>query len=540
MVYKGMASKNPIKISVLVLFSMALPVNAELKVTPRVSMSQLYSDNLFNRSDTQQIESDNVNQLVAALALNSRSMLLDTNLSYQYTKLKYQTFHQLDQDFSNYLASTTFKLIDDQLLIKLSTQKGRFASTLTSGNSGDDILSGAAQTDITNYKINSNFNSRLGRFLDYNFNLTADKIKADQVTNAEQSLLDDTDAYSTQLTLSNGRFFKHSYWRLSARQTESERRGQGFSSLTKQKLNNYRANLGFGLTSTTSLYLQYAKEDYDVIGGGAPHLNYASYGSGIRWQPSSKTDIKLAYNWALDDNNEDHISAELAWHPSRRTSFEISTKKRFFGDAYSFSFNHRKKRIVTKVAYTEQIISYRLSSLDESPTDNLICPTLEPFTLDQCEFTSDPSPTLGAGQQLIPQQELTPDLQNNTYLDKRYTASISYQKRKLLTHFNFISSTQTNLQTDQERDQLFVGLRFNYLLSQRDSIEFSSSISQFQLEDEEQLLPRFDDTRLSLSYQRSLSPEIGVQLQLTELDRDFESNQQYKEQRIMLSLSMRF
>jgi uncharacterized protein (PEP-CTERM system associated) len=66
-------------------------------------------------------------------------------------------------------------------------------------------------------------------------------------------------------------------------------------------------------------------------------------------------------------------SAGLSWHPSVRSSFTVSTGKRYFGKSYALDASRRSRRAVWALSYNEDITtSYSQSQLSEAGTASFL------------------------------------------------------------------------------------------------------------------------------------------------------------------------
>jgi len=507
-----------------------------VKITPTVKLTQLYTDNLYISEDITQ--SEQITKLTAALHVSNQGTILESNLNYQYTRLEYNGNADLNRGFGDYDGQLLVKLLNNRWLTQLSTSRNRQQSSITQPSTS---YTDTGKTEVTQYNVSSQINAQLDNFIDYNINWQLSQSQADSLLENEQTSLRDSQSQNVSIALSNGNYFKTSYWSLQATQSDIDYESEGGLTTSNQKFLNLQAEIGHDIAYDISFFGQYYDEEYDVGNTQLSQLKSSSYGAGLRWQPSARSYFKLAYNWSLDDLNSNFVSAMLLWQPSNRTSLTLSSSKRFFGDAYEAAFSHRHKRISTNISYNESITNFQSAVLSESTVGNFICPNTPNFTIDQCTFAQGESPSIGSGQQRIPVTGLTPELSNNTYLIKQVNASVSYQFRRANLTFNYINSRRTEVESSSKSERESLSLAASYSLGRNNALNFLSKHEEYSTLNKNinGLNYQQQNHKLSVSHNFSQTLNVNLSYNYRNSKSDTTSNN-FTENRVYLSVNKEF
>ncbi len=507
-----------------------------LKITPALDLTHIYTDNLNVRNEAQL--SDQITELKANLNLRNQGAIVESNINYQLIRLEYADNSTLSKTFDNYQGQVLFKLLENRLNTTLSASKRRQQSSLTNPST---LYSGTGQTDVIQYNIHNQLNSKLANYLDYSVNWYLGQTQTDTVNHSEQTDFRDSDNQRLALGINSGDFFTASYWFLYANKTLIKHKRLLENNISKQTLTDFYAELGREIFQDISILAQYYDEDYDVSNIQSPSLTSSSYGLGLRWQPSSRSYIKLAYNWSLDDLNSNYVSAKLNWQPSQRTSLILSSSKRFFGNAYEASFNHRHRRISTSIVYTESITNFQTSSLTPTTLGHFICPSTPDFTIDQCTFAAGQTPTIGSGEQLIPIDRLTPELSNRTYLNKQLSTNVSYQFRKFNLLLSYRKNRRTNVDTNNRSIRESFLMTTSYRLNRHNRFNLGVNVEDTSMLSANNFLEDYQEKQYNLSYAHDFNSTMSATFSVLHRNRDSNNtNNDFNEDRVSLSLRKEF
>ena len=507
-----------------------------LKLKPSVDVTHIYSDNL--QVDNQD-SSDQITQLSPSLHLTNQGSVIESNLSYQYTRLKYQKNTELDKGYDTYNGAVLFKLFDNRLRSRFTANKRRQQTSLLQPQS---LLADNSQSDVVDYNAFNQYRSSIDDYVDYQINWNLNKVKATTDDDQSSSLVD-SDAQRINLSMRSGRYFNSSYWSLNANRTRiNYDRMLEDNSQQKQIFSTYSAELGHEIYRDLSFFGRFYDEEYDLNNQQSSNLESSSYGAGFKWQPSRYSYLKVAYNWAIDDNsNDDHVSAEFNWQPSPRTNLQLTAGKRFFGDAYSASFSHRMRRVNTLISYSENITNFQSSSLVATQVGHFICPATQDYDISDCTFAAGEAPSIGSGQQLIPVNGLIPELNNTTYLDKRYLANISYQKRKINLSLSYNNSKRQALDSLVETHRQAISLSMGYAMNRQANFNFSANYNEYDGQANRVSGDRYRQQQYSVSYSHKLSRLLSISARVFHRTRDSRNaSSDFDENRIVLSLQQGF
>lgn len=343
-----MAVNHQIKIALLGLtfFGSSQVFAGDLQIQPRASANMVVSDNV------ELTESDEDLSLVALLSPGIHVQYLasgaELDLDYAITQSFYShdfdlndTYNDLILESSLDLWDTDFKLLTNASITNISRDNAE--------NAQSDLVSG----DTVQY-----FNSSMG--LLYNTKSSAFSIDSKVMftySDSEDSI-GEREGFNASFNSENGNSARLVFWDVNARYSEYDNNSRTGSYYTTEGIagwiTNYKINP----------FIRYYDEGTSGNLNDSKIRGTQSIGAGVRWQVSNHTQLDVAYNFVdkgsepdggVTEEAEDYVSASLEWQPSKRTQLHASYYKRFFGDAYKLSYNHRTKRLTTRVSYNEEI-----------------------------------------------------------------------------------------------------------------------------------------------------------------------------------------
>ena len=119
--------------------------------------------------------------------------------------------------------------------------------------------------------------------------------------------------------------------------------------------------VGYQLSRQLSIFVTASDEEYEFSGTrGADQPDDKQYGLGATWQPNSRFSLTAAVNrreQITSDQDRDFRTASLTWLPSARTSFQFDYGNSFFGETYTFNFNHRSRNTTQWFASYDEGVS---------------------------------------------------------------------------------------------------------------------------------------------------------------------------------------
>lgn len=497
-------------------------------VSPDLNLTQSYSDNIVIQQQAK--ESSWVTQITPGLHIKSTGKHLNFFLNYQITDISYQSKSQLNDTYDHFNSKLQFSLFNNKWLTQISASKGKQVNNLSNGIRAGKSDFAINRTDISDYLFSSKFDSVFTDLFAYHLSLQANK------SHSSDNQLN-SDAIASSVTIENPPETDNSYWNISANNYELT----SLQYSKSQYIRDYQASVGFKFYQDFWFFIQYFEQDSNLTSTPGNNIGSSNYGGGLRWFPSNKIDIKIAYNESLDDRYSNFYSLEINLKPSQRTQLYLVSGKRFYGNYFQGQFSYRLKRLSANISYNEQISSYSLAQFSSPISGNLICPNEGEFNLSNCLFSTELNPTIGVNEQLISATNFLPELNYQTYLDKHFNANISYTKRKLTLFLSHSRVRRTPLETDREKDERYSSFNIDYQISRRANIDFALSLRQSKVDSQLPTASSAQDRIASLGYSHRFSRLARAKIQLSHLTRDGTGSLlSYDENRISFSLVKEF
>ncbi|MGJ9418447.1 TIGR03016 family PEP-CTERM system-associated outer membrane protein [Massilia sp. CMS3.1] len=396
---KRIAARVPQLAPLAAALMLALPAQAQWKVTPSLTLGQTYTDNVGLQSDANK-RSDWVTEATPGIAAYGRNSRVQLSARASASFYKYASGEPVGTRSNNsqYSASGRVKVIDELLYVDASAQGGRrslsaFGLRQDSGNRFADENS----TDVASWSISPYLTRRFGNFAVASLRYTHEQVNADDMRFGNSS----TD--SALFTLGSGRAWRDVGWNLRyARQDlQTDRFGDTTSENALLGL-NYSVHRTLKLTATGG----YDSYDYQALGGRT---------AGASW------------------------SAGFAWAPSARTAVDMSVGRHFLGNTGSLLASHRSRHTVWRLSYSDGVTNSRQEfaqalTIDTATViDALFSPTIaDPFARRQAVQDY----LLASGLPLSTTQNVN-YLTNRFFRQKQALASFAFNKR---AHSTLISA----------------------------------------------------------------------------------------------------
>jgi uncharacterized protein (PEP-CTERM system associated) len=297
----------------------ALPAQAQWRVTPSISLTETYSDNPTLASDANK-RGQFITELMPAIRIDGRNSRVQFTASassslYRYSEGKPSNARSNNSRFD---AGGQLKVIDEFLYVDARANGGsRPISAFGPDDSGVSRYSSENRTDLTNWSISPYLVRRFGNFAAATLRYTHDSV------NADETRFGSSEADSVAFDLVSGRAWRDIGWnlRLARQDVDMERFGESASQ-------NALAGLSYSLNRTLKLT---ATAGYDMYDYG----DFGGRSSGASW------------------------SAGFAWSPSVRTSVQMSVGRHFLGNTGSLLATHRSRHTVWRASYSDSVTSSR-------------------------------------------------------------------------------------------------------------------------------------------------------------------------------------
>lgn len=423
---------------------------AEWKVTPSISASEMYSDNIFLGGPGSQL-SDFVTTITPGISVLGTSDRLKANLNYSLQDINYLKYSSLDYITQQLSATGNATLIEQTLFLdagaSISQQPTTLAGPIGVGNSSPTgNLANVTTTSLSPYLTHrfDTFATGMARYTHQTMNFSeAGPSNNTGYGNTGYGLgnLSNSTSDSTLINLQSGADFNNLLWGFNLSNTRIN-----YTGMTPMTLAQYSANLGYLITPRfkTTVTGGYEDDSFGYIGQN-PRSNF--------------------WNVGFD------------WSPSVRTKLEVAEGERFFGKTHTVKFTHYTRLTSWNTSYTQDV------------TTTMLQQNIPPsVTLDQMLMAQIPDPatrqqvvqamlaSLGSQSTLFAQNIMT----NQIYLVKSFNTSVAVTLPKntfLLTIFNtktaplqqgtsfFPAGTVNYMNTDQYGGTLSWNKQLNPLLS---------------------------------------------------------------------------
>ena len=275
----------------------------QIKVTPRVTLSETITDNV--RLDGSNPQSEQITEVTPGIRINIAGTRLKTYFDLGLNRVIYAqgTSPNRSQIQNSLNTFGTFEAVDNWAFVDFSGTVSQQAVSAFGTQSASNTSVNANQAEVSNYRISPYLRGRLFHAAEYEARYSRTITRSDAVAASDVDLAD------TSLKLSGNSAFRNVGWSTDAsRQTISYSEGR----------NTESDRFNFGLTYTLT-----------------PQLNVSASAG------------RESNNFtALEKESSSTHSVGLNWRPSILTGVSATRSRRPFGDAHNVSFEHRSARTV--------------------------------------------------------------------------------------------------------------------------------------------------------------------------------------------------
>ncbi len=337
--------------ALLALSATPLAQAADWTITPSISASEMYSDNIFLSPSPNQL-SDFVTTLMPGIAVQGTSDRLKAKMNYSLQDINYAKYSSFDYITQQLSASGNADLIGKTLFLdaaaSISQQPLYIAGPMGFGNtSANGNLANVTTTTVSPYVTHrfGSFATGLVRYTHQTMNMSQAGPSVNGYAGGYGLGMFNSTTDTALATLNSGSDFNNLIWGLNL--NNSSIRYEGMPPMT---LAQYSANLGYLITPRFKAIATAGIEDdsFAYIGQN-PRSNF----------------------WSLG----------FDWSPSVRTKLEVAEGERFFGRTHSLNFTHYSRMTTWNASYTQDV------------TTMLMQQTVPPsVTLDQLLQSQIPDP----------------------------------------------------------------------------------------------------------------------------------------------------
>jgi uncharacterized protein (PEP-CTERM system associated) len=473
------SNKSSRRFLVLVLLVPALAWAGDWKITPRITLSEVYSDNPDLVSSSQ-AKSDWITEITPGISIQREGGRMKVQADYRMTGLVYASDSSRNDIYHGLDGKAFAELVQDWFYVDATA---RISQQLREGASSGDTgvvgvggaggigggVGGGGQVGISGinntsqvgaYSISPYLKRRLGSFATVEARVAFDDVISDDSQTS--------DGRKTRYRLSavSGNLYYPLTWSASYDKSETNNSDSDDTGDDRASLNaRYALSKKFGLLARASL------EKNDFTGVDEDEEDYKTYGLGVFYTPSRRFSADVYYNHS--NNNGNFVSGSATLNPTLHTSLKASTSQRSFGRTYGLNLSHRTRQSNWTLNYQEDLTDTKQQFLDYAGT----------LYAHSCAgaiiYSNSPIPP--AGCNAVP--GLNINLVNQSQTDETYTSKIlsgavTYTRRRS----TFLLSTYLNKRDYQSSggDEKTYGLQgsWNLKTSPRTTFTLSGGMSK--------------------------------------------------------------
>ena len=508
----------------------SLGVAGELSLRPKVSVEELFSDNVeLSKSNK---ESSLVTLLSPGIEFDFLSRKVELNLDFTYTEVLYSHDSDLNDSFAEAEFASRFLLYPDGLAFVANASINNISSNNARNALADIVSGGTTESKKFSYGFEYLVQSNT-------FNINSHLLFSETRTGDN---LGERKGYDAILNTSNGNNARTVFWDVLTKYAEydnNQREGEYYT---------IDATVGYISDFKLNPFLRYYSEETSGNVNDQNIQNTTSLGAGIRWQVNRHLDIDVAYNAVDKDDNsdaedtDDYVSGKIAWQPSPRTNLSARYYNRFNNDAYQFSFSHRLRRLSTKISYTEEIDLLDRFELEEQVIQEIWCLTSNPQELGSCLISPDSSIDLSQYTLVNTLTELIPVESNSFSLNKTLNATFNYRARRTNYQFSINNIKRENLELDDYDTYENITLLATRDVSRMNKLSASFKYNKNTFDQSNQLTDERTDTYriYSVDFKQQLLSNISITYLLQHLNRSSTNVQEYRENRASIKIEKEF
>ena len=461
---------------------------ADMTFTPTFSAMERYSDNVSLVTTGR--ESSFITEIRPGFKISSKGGRGEYSVDYSLQSLLY-SHDSKENALNNQLAATLrTEILEDHFFLDGSANISQVNTDLTKSTGTGNFNTTGNLSETKTVSLTPSWKSRFG-----------DKAKLDarwmvSYSDSDNAAISGASASNLSVTLSSGPHFQRTPWGLNFQQQNSDgdANASHFSSLS--------GNIGYAVTPKVTLNLTVGRDSNNGT------TNAYSQTSGSFW------------------------SVGGSWNPSPRTSLGANVGKRYNGDSYGLSFNHRTRQTVWDLRYNEQVTDTFAQILQAIAYDVYLCDNLLIF-VPSGSGSPDPAVCLPL---IFNLPVLTSQLQSGFTLNKTLSGTVSYKTGKSTFALN-LSRTQIDLLATATNDETrAVTGSWNYKLTPRMTSTLSLSSTSAQAAGS-----KSDDWSMAWSLSRQLAKQATGTLEARRVKRsDDSTNGGYSENSVSARLSMSF
>lgn len=295
-----------------------LPAQAQWRVTPSLSITEILTDNA-NRGSGDNRNARLITEVRPGISAYGQNQFIQGSVNANASLFGYIGGGRgtSRRNRIQYDATGRLKLIDEFMYVDASARSSTQAISAFGLLGQEARYNNENVADVTTWNVAPNIVQRFGNFANMRLRYSVNAVDSDQ------SRFGSSTAHGPSFNLSSGRSWQDLGWNLSYSQQDID-----YEQFPDTESENALLSLNYGLTRTFRLTAStgYDSYDYNSLGGRT---------AGRSW------------------------SAGFAWRPSSRTSLDMSAGRHYLGKTGSLAASHRSRHTVTRLTYSDGVSSTR-------------------------------------------------------------------------------------------------------------------------------------------------------------------------------------
>ena len=468
----------------------------EWTVTPRLSLAELYSDNINLRDDDK--EGDLITEVTPGINISGKSARLEAELDYEIQTLMFLSNSDASGVFQQLTADAMAEITRGFFFVDARSRIGQTTVEATRTISRNNFNNAGNQTNYYAYGVSPYIRPHFGGYADGTFRYSLDHVRYDDsVSNSLQNRFD--------ANLVSGRKFGPLSWFANYVFDDIDR-----SKADDARYQNADGEARYFISRKFSLVAQAGWADNDFQTNEKIE-NGSYWAAGGFWQPNRYFSLQ-----ALSGNNLDTVTVGV--YPGRRTSLEVTWRDRKVGlnpgEAWNGIFRHRTRRTTWRASYVEDTTTQQQTQLGEGGFSFL---GVDPLTGD-----NNPNPQPGDLVVLVPTGPIT-TLTNEVEERKRASGSVGMRAGKTGLLFTIFREKRRFLTTLTNEDTKGVSGSIDRRVAPRTNAILSGS---WQRIESDRGTGDSDFWFIDAQLRRQISPRLDAMVgySFTRQDADFERN----------------
>lgn len=323
-----------------VIFFTVTPSKADWQVTPRLKLSETYTNNV-SLSATDK-EEEYITSLRPGVDMHARGGRAKLDISYDLENLYYSRESGRNKTYQQLQGKADAELVRDWFFLEGGASISQTVIDPNKGLTTDNLNITNNRGDVVTTEVTPILRHAIGTVAETELRYSHKTINYDG-GGASDAVIDTASA-----KIANGRHATHFFWGMNYNQTRDDREA-GADSERKSSAGHlqYRPRRWISLVG-------YAGREAGTIATQQTFEEGNYWSAGVIWEPTPR--------WLFEATSGDKEGrGRIEWTPTGRTALKVNYLKRevgiFPGEKWDASFNHRTRRSQWVLSHSEEITS---------------------------------------------------------------------------------------------------------------------------------------------------------------------------------------